>query len=180
MKVSDDETLFAWTNPEASPDSEYGLLATSPTVFADSGSYVPYFDPRASVPCSMTNQGLRINLSITHIEYSETLHVAALNCPGSSRGDGSLSIYLKWVSAGGHYARVKCAEITCFHTLNALDKEICVPQIPSPTKSQDFYDIHGLMITKVPLVEHGYKAISLLQTEESISNPLVRSSGESE
>jgi len=58
MKVSDDETLFAWTNPEASPDSEHGLLATSPAFFADSGSYVPYFDPRASAPYAMTNQGL--------------------------------------------------------------------------------------------------------------------------
>jgi len=173
VKVSDDETLFAWTNPEASPDSEHGLLATYPAFFADSGSYVPYFDPRASVPYSMTNQGLRINLSITHIEYSETLHVAALNCPSLNGATGHLAIYLKRVSAGGHYARVKCAELTNLHTLNALEEEIRVRQIPSAVNSQDFYDIHGLMITKVPLVEHGYKLISLLHTEESISNPLI-------
>jgi hypothetical protein len=73
MEVSDDETLFAWTNPEASTR----ITCYISGIFADSGSYVPYFDPRASAPYAMANQGLRINLSITHIEYSETLHVAA-------------------------------------------------------------------------------------------------------
>lgn len=179
MKISDDETLSAWTNPEASPDPEHELFATSPAFFADSGSYVPYFDPRASVPYSMTNQGLRINLSIIHVEYSETLHVAALNCP-SPDGAGSLAIYLKMVSAGGHYTRVKCAELTSFHTLNASEEEIRVRQIPSAVNSQNFYDIHGLMISKVPIVEHGYKMISVLRAEGSVSNRLVYSSRESE
>jgi hypothetical protein len=102
-----------------------------------------------------------------HID-SETLHVAALNCPGLNGANGSLAIYLKRVSAG-HYARVKCAELTCFHTLNAPEEEIRVRQIPSAVNSQDFYDIHGLIIRKIPHVELGYKLISLLHAEESSS-----------
>ena len=94
IEISDDETLFAWTNHEAPPDLEHGLLATVPAFFADSGSFVPYADLRPSFPYAMTNQSLRISLYIKHIGDSETLHVAALNCPGRKR-TGSLALYLK-------------------------------------------------------------------------------------
>jgi hypothetical protein len=67
MKVSHDDSLFAWA---AQNDSEYGtgLLAESPAAFQDSG----HISMRPSnSPYSMTNKGLKISLTL--IPASEAL-----------------------------------------------------------------------------------------------------------
>lgn len=42
IKNSDDHSLFAWIDPKAVADSQYGLLASSPAHFVKSGGIVPY------------------------------------------------------------------------------------------------------------------------------------------
>ena len=143
MKISDDETIFAWTNLQAPPDMEHGLLATSPAY------------------------------------HSETLHAATLNCLSLNR-TSSLAIYLKKLSISGHYARVKCAELTNFHTLNAQKEGIRVRRIPTAINSQEPYEIYGLKIRKLLLVEHGYKIVGILYTEKSLTKQLESPVGESE
>ncbi|KAF2137759.1 uncharacterized protein K452DRAFT_235426, partial [Aplosporella prunicola CBS 121167] len=64
MADSDDESIFAWTNGNAHANDLYGLLATSPAWFKDSGSFVPYEDFEPREPFSKTNKGLRISFHL--------------------------------------------------------------------------------------------------------------------
>jgi Heterokaryon incompatibility protein (HET) len=61
MKDSDDHSIFAW---EALRDTTrlQGLLASSPAQYLAAGSIVPHRDWKQSVPYSITNKGLRIEL----------------------------------------------------------------------------------------------------------------------
>lgn len=42
IKYSDDQSLFAWTDPDASAHDHHGLLANKPAHFVKSGNIVPY------------------------------------------------------------------------------------------------------------------------------------------
>jgi hypothetical protein len=65
MKDSDDQSLFAWTQPSAESTTLRGLLADSPANFASSGAIVPVRELKKSHPFSTTNAGLRITLPMT-------------------------------------------------------------------------------------------------------------------
>ena len=60
LKISDDESLFAWWSPQANYMAQTGLLAASPRDFRDSTDIYcyPFFADRA--PYDMTNKGLQI------------------------------------------------------------------------------------------------------------------------
>ncbi|KPI39944.1 Vegetative incompatibility protein HET-E-1 [Cyphellophora attinorum] len=62
IKVSDDQTLFAWTNPEAEDDEVHGLLASSPAMFLQSQDIVKGSGVSGQVPYSMSHLGLSISL----------------------------------------------------------------------------------------------------------------------
>jgi hypothetical protein len=64
LKTSDDESLFAWWNPQEDFRLQTGLLATSPHAFGDSAdiSRHPFYADRA--PYDMTNKGLQIEASL--------------------------------------------------------------------------------------------------------------------
>ncbi|KAM0797170.1 heterokaryon incompatibility protein-domain-containing protein [Usnea florida] len=66
MKNSDDHSLFAWTDPDAEDDDQYGLLAKEPRFFAHSGNIVPYREWEPSAPFSISNKGLRIELHLNN------------------------------------------------------------------------------------------------------------------
>ena len=61
MEASDDHTIFAW---RADIDSPHGLLADSPSAFADSGYIQPFRAPRNHLPYTKTNRGLGITLRL--------------------------------------------------------------------------------------------------------------------
>ena len=70
MKISDDESLFAWT----SDPTFSGILAKQPSYFADSGNIVNYpSQGRPRPPYSMTNKGLEIALPKQHLNSSPAL-----------------------------------------------------------------------------------------------------------
>jgi hypothetical protein len=75
MRVSDDESIFAWTD-ETLRNSRSGLLARSPIAFKDSGDIQLYRNER-SAPYSMTNKGLQINLAATPFSATPFSEVAA-------------------------------------------------------------------------------------------------------
>ncbi|KAF9071573.1 hypothetical protein BDP27DRAFT_511727 [Rhodocollybia butyracea] len=105
LKVSDDQTIFAWKANTQSVVSG-GLLATSPDDFGESGGYERFDRPDTRRPYSMTNLGLQIRLPlIPRNRHDEFL--ALLNC----RQQGTLeylAIYVKrsHVSDGHQFARM--------------------------------------------------------------------------
>ena len=85
MRRSNDRSIFAWTDRNASPYVSCGLLATSPSLFAESGVCKSTQDRRRGVeyrtPYSMTNFGLDIEFLVGVIDS----HLfAVLNLPLSS------------------------------------------------------------------------------------------------
>lgn len=106
MKHSDDQSIFAWVNNDASPTSLHGLMATSPANFAGCSDIIPYQDWAPREPYSMTNRGLRIALPL--IPTKDGLYVAFLDCPSPPRYIGFLGVFLKRLSeVDAQYARVK-------------------------------------------------------------------------
>jgi hypothetical protein len=94
MKISEDETLFAWESSEltASPSSS-DALASDPRDFRESRDLVPYASDDSSIPYALTHRGLRIWLQV-HLYSDEIrpirspvmlrsplkLHAAVLRC----------------------------------------------------------------------------------------------------
>ena len=68
MKISEDESLFAWTSKQGGS----GLLAARPSYFRDSGNIVEetLSGGTSRPPFSMTNKGLEIALSKKHLQLS--------------------------------------------------------------------------------------------------------------
>ena len=66
MKISDDESLFAWTSDQGGS----GLLAAQPSYFADSGDIIAetYLRSASRPPYSMTNKGLEIAVPKKHLQ----------------------------------------------------------------------------------------------------------------
>lgn len=107
MKQSDDHTIFAWVDRDASWLSLRGLLATSPSMFAGCHDILAYQDWAPRQPYSMTNRGLRIELPI--IRRGEDEYVAALDCPSPPQYEDTsfLAIFLRRLSTvDEQYARV--------------------------------------------------------------------------
>lgn len=78
MKVSTDESLFAWKIPIDDPRSlsNQGLLATSLDYFADSGSIITKIHIPRNIPSSATNKGLHLEMTLPpvfHIDEIRTL-----------------------------------------------------------------------------------------------------------
>ncbi|PHH58808.1 hypothetical protein CDD81_4368 [Ophiocordyceps australis] len=114
MKQSDDQSLLAWVDVDASVDAYRGLLAKSPLSFAYSNSVLPYQDWEPRPPYHITNRGLRIDLPMTpHGEESDGIFVAALDCPSPPdyQDNSFLAIYLKKISNGDQqFARIRVGQ----------------------------------------------------------------------
>ncbi|KAI9932591.1 hypothetical protein ASPWEDRAFT_122800 [Aspergillus wentii DTO 134E9] len=112
MKSSDDQSIFAWTDTNASPTALRGLLASSPSDFARCGSVISYQDWEPRAPYAMTNRGLQIDLPISGLD--DGIYLAALDCPcpPDYKNETFLAIYLKRTSTVNHqYARIKVGSL---------------------------------------------------------------------
>jgi hypothetical protein len=154
MRSSDDQSLFAWgltdqehkvlhapdektlyvpdyqKNPEAQPSTLRGFLARSPAAFEKSGNVVPYRNWDVSMPYSMTNQGLRLELPvIQHEGFKE--YTAILACHFQDNYLGPLGIYISPVASpnGDQFAR------DVWHT----EPVLVVPQHASQAKLRTIY-----------------------------------------
>ncbi|KAE8141025.1 heterokaryon incompatibility protein-domain-containing protein [Aspergillus pseudotamarii] len=109
LKVSDDQSIFAWTGDDTSSTS--GLLARSPQDFRRSNGVRRLTNLQHGVlPYSMTNRGLRITMPLKPREDSPDARMAALSC---GRGGRAFVICLKKLTgAGGDtYVRTNLHEI---------------------------------------------------------------------
>ncbi|KAF9075573.1 heterokaryon incompatibility protein-domain-containing protein [Rhodocollybia butyracea] len=91
LKVSDDQTIFAW---DSRHDTYRGILAISPDEFERSGQYEP-FQSEIRRPFTMTNIGLLVHLPLLPINNSRPQRqrfLALLNC--RSKTSKCLAIYV--------------------------------------------------------------------------------------
>jgi Heterokaryon incompatibility protein (HET) len=96
LKVSSDETLFAWTNnsqAEVSPIPQ-GILAMSPDCFANSGRMIAKVYNKRRKPSTVTNKGLQLEVTLSDqppilyevrtpfasLEQLGKVHLAMFNC----------------------------------------------------------------------------------------------------
>lgn len=69
MKISEDETLFAWESGEFETSlNSADVLASDPKDFSEARNLVPFASDEPVVPYSMTHRGLRIWLQLFRIE----------------------------------------------------------------------------------------------------------------
>lgn len=85
LKTTDDQSIFAWQlHSHEKEESMHGLLATSPSYFEDIRSiyHMPTgFQSTSSVPWSMTNKGLNVQLYIRpELDTTEEGYLAILDC----------------------------------------------------------------------------------------------------
>ena len=119
-KDSDDESIFAWVESSANPDSYSGLLAKHPSAFARSSDIIYYRDFEYREPYVMSNRGLSITLHLSPVQDGTV--AAALHCPVPQSGDGFLAVYLKQLGKDSqHYARVKCGRLGALDIRGALE-----------------------------------------------------------
>lgn len=69
MKISEDETLFAWESADyQSGSSSADVLASDPKDFSEARNLVPFASDEPMIPYSMTHRGLRIWLQLFRID----------------------------------------------------------------------------------------------------------------
>jgi hypothetical protein len=140
MRQSDDQTLFAWHLGTA-VTGLCGPLATSPAQFSGCKNLLPVpdmfvSDVSTSVPYSMTNKGLRINLPL--VEYDDTVVATAiLQCSTMSIYPTNITLPLVRVSQQGtnYFARNPnftgpLPSVDVLLTANAIRKTIFIRQEP--------------------------------------------------
>jgi len=133
MKVSDDQSLFAWKDL----DSRGGILATSPSAFADSGNIVRLTNPFGTSASSLTvsSRGIQFQVEILGIG-PRMLGLAILQCqegrPGQGQEAKRIAIYLRDLSLTmGEWERVGSQEfelldLTRFKLSQYPMRSICV------------------------------------------------------
>lgn len=165
MKSSDDQSLFAWIDSSAGPDSYHGLLAKSPKSFENTGNIVPYRDWELNTPFWMSNKGLRINLHLSR--YEEDLYVAALDCPAPPNYEGFLGIYLKRITTGDRqYARVKAQNLCRLEEQGSVET-VYVRQSPSSIGPEDIYPLHAFQLRQGPTQADGYRLIKTIASSDN-------------
>lgn len=71
MKISEDETLFAWESAEFEQEASANVLASDPKDFSEAKNLVPYTSDDAVAPYSLTHRGLRIWLQLFRLSELE-------------------------------------------------------------------------------------------------------------
>lgn len=111
LKNSEDESLFAWIEPEAPLNYQQndGILATHPRAFSESSEIVPYASKLE--PYAMTNRGLRIEsrfipFTDSNSSYRQSIS-CILHCRYESTFESSISIAVEMDASTGRYRRSK-------------------------------------------------------------------------
>ena len=173
IKHSDDQSLFAWTDPTATANHQGGLLASSPAHFATSGDIVPYSEWGSSAPFSISNKGLRIELHLS--PYEENLYVAALHCPVPPEYENFLGIFLKRVFTGAHqYVRAKLDAFCSIESRGSI-QTVYVRNLGVNLRPQHIYPVHAFQLRKGPTEDDGYKLIKTISSSSDQVLPVLTS-----
>jgi ankyrin repeat protein len=117
MKVTDDDSIFAWRSKGQNHGS---LLATSPDAFEHSGNIVHVRTAWLpdSKPWTVSNKGIRLELSYMGVGH-QGLGLGILHCAErKTKGNIFIAIYLKDVSLTmEHFARVGCDRFELFNLM---------------------------------------------------------------
>ncbi|KGQ07306.1 Vegetative incompatibility protein HET-E-1 [Beauveria bassiana D1-5] len=108
MKVSDDQSLFAWSVSVDEEQGLTGLLAHSPADFAGCADLVEPRQRWNHQPYSMTNRGLSLEMPM--VPWGPETFLAALDCENAGQQDSRVGIYLRMLSQQGQYARVRFSD----------------------------------------------------------------------
>lgn len=131
LKATDDQSIFAWKLPAALKDSRImsGLLASSPAHFGGVHSMRPMsteFQSASSVPWTMTNKGLQVQLYIRPVgDSDEEEYLAILDCcfEDTQFMDAKIQGYRPSIRlrklVGDQYTRIKAGE--CEWVLGAVE-----------------------------------------------------------
>lgn len=117
MKVTDDDSIFAW---RSNGQRHGSLLATSPDAFEHSGNIVHVRTAWLpdSKPWTVSNKGIRLELSYMGVGH-QGLGLGILHCAErKTKGNIFIAIYLKDVSLTmEHFARVGCDRFELFNLM---------------------------------------------------------------
>ena len=118
MKVSDDQTLFAWESSAVSSDHPSGLLARSPVGFRNSGNIIPFKFTKETTPYWVTNRGIRLDSLLLRasdvdvqkaVRWTRGVDILALECCDASKilSPKPLGVKLRETPGGhSHFVRV--------------------------------------------------------------------------
>lgn len=119
LKSSDDHSIFVWKEPEdlsTSVKTQTGMLPSSPKQYEHSDDAIPFRTWGESVPYTMTNKGLSIELDIAEkitmegtTDY-EIGHFGILNCWMDKDSKNRAAVRLQWLE-GDQYARISSSQI---------------------------------------------------------------------
>ncbi|KAI1478725.1 HET-domain-containing protein [Daldinia eschscholtzii] len=173
MKQSDDQSLFAWVNPDSQPDTRHSLLAADPSYFLNSIDMIPYQDWEPSEPYTLTNRGLKIDLHLTALGGDQ--YVAALDCPvpPDYKDSTFLAIYLqKLAEHDNQYARVRAGNFGSVRTRGHL-QTVYVRRNPEPPSYEGVFLHHFAQLREGP-PRKIYKLVCLLSPlpRKSTLNPI--------
>lgn len=129
IKVTDDQTIFAWRDPIANDAStKKGLLAENPRCFAQSAHYIPCRDEESSEPHSMSNGRVKVELRFITDLGEDRTPFGQLSCIDEREPKRLIVINLELTSnARQEYHRILCHELWADDHLGSL-KSIFVPQ----------------------------------------------------
>lgn len=97
IKVSNDQSLFAWGSEFGDWRKAVGLLAKSPSQFRNSGNIVPY-SPEQDISYAVTSTGLRIALPLSNFsEMGSLTHskIPVIRYPGSTSSLVALTCHIE-------------------------------------------------------------------------------------
>lgn len=183
MKQSDDQSLFAWANLDASVESYHGLLARSPRDFAHSHGIMPYQDWEPRPPYQLTNRGLRIDLPLTARELEESgdgVFIAALDCPAPPDYEDGwfLAIYLRKLSTVGEqqYSRIRVSQFAKVQE-RGRRQTIYVKQNPAiDAAAADVMFLHHVFQLRAGPSTSVYRTVDVIVDNDSAKPKVISSS----
>jgi hypothetical protein len=168
MKISEDETLFAWESTGSTSPAD--VLASDPNEFSEAMSLVPFASDDPVIPYDMTHRGLRIwlqlyNLHTSSQHPSSPRHwIRPLNSPGIIKLDQNIV-----------WAALRC------HVAHDYHHHVMIPlrHLAADIYLRDTSTKVALVPTNLPLVSgDGMREIYIRNSQiSSISNSIQRKHG---
>ncbi|KAF2666188.1 HET-domain-containing protein [Microthyrium microscopicum] len=115
LKKSDDDSIFAWYDPEASFFTYRGLLARSPAEFANSGE-IQFNGSDHSEPLWITNKGIRVQFNGFEKSKPNSRNsdfFVVLDCRKNFQERLAIKL-IRLSPEGSQYARVDCHQLDSY------------------------------------------------------------------
>lgn len=116
IKRTNDHSIFAWTDENASHATFYSLFARSPANFENAYNLEKIIR-KTGVPFAITNRGLNITLPLRQIDTEELEYLALLDCKKMDE-DGAITIHVRRLSQGSD----QFTRVDTWHVTSAVDQ----------------------------------------------------------